>query len=427
MPQTLLSLLALVGAAFFTFGQQNGSTHTLKSIVGDEFEVAVAGALLHTTEAADSRAFDQSTTPAALRARLGLPNNPSTEALDALRPSDLIVPVTAFASPSNFGLAPDGSTTSCDPQSQLTSVNCDDISDFNDRGDTWRDVTLTTPNGDPLPVEVHVEVHYVESAAPDVIVNHRTNHKRVDVWARSPLMVKENPGAVVRMHRVISFDPVVALEYLKRNTCVAAPASLVARLAAEARLAAAQASAAAAHLSLTAANTSVTNAERALASAAAAAAAAQATAQQRATQLASANAAAVAATAAQNSAWSAFATAYYEYADAQQRVDDARNNGQRKKAERDRDDAYDRAVAAYATYGTAVQAAQAAADAAQAAQASSTAAWAAATAAQSASDGAAAAAATARATAAQAAAAAETADQAVADAQAAIAALTGCA
>ena len=108
MPQTLLSLAALVAAAFFTLGQKQASTHTMQSIVRDEFEVAVAGALLQTTEFADSRAFDEATTPERMRSRLGLPRILSQVDLDTLTIQDVIVPVASFVAPNALGRTPAG-------------------------------------------------------------------------------------------------------------------------------------------------------------------------------------------------------------------------------------------------------------------------------------------------------------------------------
>ncbi len=257
MPQTLLSLAALVAAAFFTLGQKQASTHTMQSIVRDEFEVAVSGALLQTTEFADSRAFDEATTPARLRLRLGLPPVLTQAILDTLSIEDVMVPVSDFAAPNAFGRDPAGNPTLCDPKNQLASVGCNDVSDFNDVSparNTWRNVTLETPTGEPLPVEVRTEVYYVEAARPDVKVNFRTNHKRVDVYARSPVLARLYPGTdyTIQMNRVISFDPAVALEYLGRSTCIvgAGNAAQVSRL--QAAVDAAQALAAAARARVTA-------------------------------------------------------------------------------------------------------------------------------------------------------------------------------
>ena len=278
MPQTLLSLAALVVAAFFTLGQKQASTRTMESIVTDEFELAVAGSLLNTTEYADSRAFDEASTPEALRVRLGLPRVLTQTVLDTLTTGDVTLPTSAFRQATGFGLDPAGRPTLCNPKLQSASVNCNDVSDLHERASGWRDVTLTAPNGDPLPVEVHVEVHYVNSNAPDVNVAGPTYHKRVDVWARSPLLLRRFPGHEIRMRRVISFDPVVALEYLRRTSCVIsdATAAEVARL--EAAVRTAQRNAEQAH--------------RSADTAAQAATAAEATATQRAQEAATAEASA---------------------------------------------------------------------------------------------------------------------------------------
>lgn len=406
MPQTLLSLLALVGAAYFTFGQQQGSAHTLQSIIRDEFEVAVAGQLLHTVEFADSRAFDDATTPERLRARLGLPQRLTQVALDTLSMDDVMTATSSFADTSRFGLDVSGATARCNPREQSASLFCNDVSDFHDRRkNAWRDVTLRTPNGESLPVEVHVEVSYVESTNPDVAVSYRTNHKRVEVWARSPLLLRQYPQHAVVMRRVISFDPAVALEYLKRTTCVVSDAYATQIAAAQARLTAATAAADAARRRADTAAAAATAAEarvatatadaRATATAAseraatalAAATAAEATANQRATDFSAANATAAARVTARDQALATRNAAWTTYLARKATHDAIGGNGQ---AKRDARRAMDDALAAYNTantaYDTANTAATSAVNAATAAQNASTLAWNTATTARTASD-----------------------------------------
>ncbi|MEO0557141.1 MAG: hypothetical protein AAF170_03040 [Bacteroidota bacterium] len=223
MPQTLLAVLALVIAGALTLGQNKMMNDSAQNVMEDELEVIVSGTLLHTLEFADSRAFDDATTPRQLRADLGLNGVISEEALDTLSADNLrFVDPADFNPKSNFGRTPGGAAARCDIANPSQSLLCDDISDLETQveegDDGWREVIFHTIGGDPLPVEVKVEVNYVEVAAPDVPVDYPTFHKRVDVYARSPLLQKRDPNHTgIHMNRVISYDPNVALEYLKRS------------------------------------------------------------------------------------------------------------------------------------------------------------------------------------------------------------------
>ncbi|GAB5534729.1 MAG: hypothetical protein Rubg2KO_09780 [Rubricoccaceae bacterium] len=223
MPQTLLAVLALIIAGALTLGQNKMMNDSVQNVMEDELEVIVSGTLLHTLEFADSRAFDDATTPTSLRAALGLNGVISEAALDTLSADDLrFIDAADFNPKSNFGRTPGGVAAQCDIADPSQSLLCDDISDLEteveEGDDGWREVVFHTVGGDPLTVEVKVEVNYVEVAAPDVDVNYPTFHKRVDVYARSPLLQIQNPNHQgIHMNRVISYDPEVALEYLKRS------------------------------------------------------------------------------------------------------------------------------------------------------------------------------------------------------------------
>ena len=223
MPQTLLAVLALVIAGALTLGQNKMMNDSVQSVMEDELEVIVSGTLLHTLEFADSRAFDDATTPTKLREALGLNGVISEAALDTLSADDLrFIEAADFNPKSNFGRTPGGAAARCDIAEPSKSLLCDDISDLEteveEGDDGWRDVIFHTVGGDPLPVEVKVEVSYVEVSAPDVAVDYPTFHKRVDVYARSPLLVIRDPNhRGIHMNRIISYDPNVALEYLRRS------------------------------------------------------------------------------------------------------------------------------------------------------------------------------------------------------------------
>jgi len=223
MPQTLLAVLALIIAGALTLGQNKMMNDSVQNVMEDELEVIVSGTLLHTLEFADSRAFDDATTPTKLRAALGLNGVISEAALDTLSADDLrFIEAADFNPKSNFGRTPGGAAAKCDIADPSKSLLCDDISDLEteveEGDDGWREVVFHTVGGDPLTVEVKVEVNYVEVAAPDVAVDYPTFHKRVDVYARSPLLQIRNPSHTgIHMNRVISYDPNVALEYLRRS------------------------------------------------------------------------------------------------------------------------------------------------------------------------------------------------------------------
>ena len=204
-------------------GQNQTMNESVQHVIEDEFDVLIPGIMLRTLEFADSRAFDDATTPQKLRLDLSLGGVLSAAAIDTLSAGDLRSVQTAdFAPLSRLGTdLASGTVAGCDLENLMRSVRCDDISDLHtlpdSSGNEWRMVTLETSGGDPLEVEVRVEVNYVNIDAPDTPVSTPTFHKRVDVFARSPLLVKSNPGQQVRAHRVISYDPVVAAEYLRRQ------------------------------------------------------------------------------------------------------------------------------------------------------------------------------------------------------------------
>ena len=222
MPQTFLAILALVIAGVVMLGQNRTMNDSVHHVMEDEFEVMVSGVMLHTLEFADSRAFDDATTPEALRERLGLEGIPSLASIDTLSADDLRgIEASDFAPLSRFGndlatLQPSG----CDLRNLAASRRCDDISDLqtNDNAGKpiWRSVGLTTSGGDSVGVELRIVVNYVEIDDPDTAVDYPTFHKRVDVYARSPLLNLTDPGHGIYAHRVISYDPVVASEYLRR-------------------------------------------------------------------------------------------------------------------------------------------------------------------------------------------------------------------
>lgn len=213
MPQTLLAIAAIVAAGFLTLSQSRAVHSTTEAVMRDQFELAAAGALLHTLEFADARAFDEATTPEALRTRYHLLSSMSEAERDTISLDDL-----GDITPADFSdLAAFGGVV-CNVQEPWQSTACDDLDDLH--GGEWQEVDFKTMDGHPLPIEVRGRVVYVEASAPDVAVNYKTFHKRVEVQARSTVFKTadgQNRPLEVTLRRVISFDPAVAAEYLRRS------------------------------------------------------------------------------------------------------------------------------------------------------------------------------------------------------------------
>ena len=213
MPQTLLAIAAIAAAGLLTLSQGRSVHATTESVMRDQFELTVAGTLLHTMEFADARSFDEATTPEKLRARYGLPEEMTRADRDTITYDDLQdIAVLDFAEASSFG------GVVCNVEEPWQSIDCDDLDDI-DAG-AWQEVVFETSDAAPLSVEVRATVDYVEADAPDVPVSHRTFHKRIEVQARTTDLKSasgEDRPIEVALRRVISFDPAVAAEYLRRS------------------------------------------------------------------------------------------------------------------------------------------------------------------------------------------------------------------
>ena len=282
MPQTLLATLSLALAGTFMLGQSETSMHNVEAVVRDEFELAATGALLHALEFADSRSFDEATTPAALRTRLRLPATMTAAEVEMISADDLIdVRTNELAPVPGVGTNTGAGQILCNVGAPSASPLCNDISDLHNSG--WQMLYRDAVAGVTIPIEIRFEVSYVEATNPDVAVNHRTFHKRVDAWARSRDLMRRLPGHEIRLHRVISYDPEVAAEYLRRSIqgvsseCVARRAEL--QEAASAAAAAAQTAQGAADLAAARAAASRAEANALAATAAQAQSAAQNAAQ----------------------------------------------------------------------------------------------------------------------------------------------------
>lgn len=190
MPQTLLSLLALVLASFLSFNQQRLGVRSHQTMVGGELELAATGLASEVIEMIGARSFDERSTPALVHLASGaVPVSP-----------------TAFSAPSAFGTA-----SACDLLRPALTPACDDVDDVHSAD--WRPVAVDLAHGRSLDFEVRTQVYYVastESMDPSPVP---TIHKRVVMDVRTPLAPQATDG-ILRVTRVISYDPVkAAMDY----------------------------------------------------------------------------------------------------------------------------------------------------------------------------------------------------------------------
>jgi hypothetical protein len=183
MPQTLLALLALALAALLGFSQQRATIQTYETRIRDEYAVAASGMLMHVMEMAAARSFDQASTPAHILSSLQLPS------------------VSDFSSPSGFGHVGE-----CDLLAPWNTPACDDVDDLHSA--VWQPVDLVLPSGRKMPYEVLVTVEYVSDADVTIPVSAPTHNKRVTLAARAADLPRL--GTIVRLERVIAYDPVKA-------------------------------------------------------------------------------------------------------------------------------------------------------------------------------------------------------------------------
>lgn len=183
MPQSILGLAALMLAAILGISQQRAVIQSYEVRVRDEYAVAASGLVMHVMEMAAARSFDESATPDWVQAQRRIPG------------------LADFSTPVAFG----GGT--CDLLEPWRTPACDDLDDLG--GIDGQRVPLTLPSGEALAFDVSVAVAYVADADPTAAVTAPTPHKRVTVTARAADL--ERLGEVVRLERVISFDPIKVL------------------------------------------------------------------------------------------------------------------------------------------------------------------------------------------------------------------------
>lgn len=186
MPQTLLSLLALALASLLTFNQQRLTVRSQQGMVADEVELAAAGLASEILELVGARSFDEATTPEKIAAGGGaIPYSPAE-----------------FSSAGSFGVA-----GGCDYLVPANTPDCDDVDDVG--GADWTPVAVRLARGRTLDFDVRTDVFYVASTTSMEPAEAPTRHKRVILDVRSPY-VTTGPAEVLRVTRVVSYDPVKA-------------------------------------------------------------------------------------------------------------------------------------------------------------------------------------------------------------------------
>lgn len=186
MPQTLLALLALVLASFLSFNQQRLSSRSHQNMVSSELELAATGLASEVIEMIGARAFDRTTAPEKIHNAGGsVPSTPD-----------------GFSPASSFGNNPD-----CDLLTPGNGASCNDVDDVHWGG--WRPARVDLAHGRYLDFEVRTSVFYVTSAESMEPAPSPTLHKRVVMDVRTDL-VPSAPDGILRVTRVLSYDPIKA-------------------------------------------------------------------------------------------------------------------------------------------------------------------------------------------------------------------------
>ncbi len=189
MPQTLLSLLALVLASLLVFNQQRLTTASQTRMVTDEIELAASGLASDVLEFAEARSFDEATTPGAIQTLERVPALPSQ-----------------FSGSTTFG-ATDRGTAGCDLLTPAITPDCDDLDDLNGLVNVPVDIVLA--NGRRFPFTVSTAVIYVTGTTSTAALATPSLHKRITVRVRSKF-VRRGLSDVLEATRVISYDPIKA-------------------------------------------------------------------------------------------------------------------------------------------------------------------------------------------------------------------------
>ena len=200
MPQTLLSLLALMLASFLMYNQQRLTVRSQTNMVTDEVELAATGLASEIVEFIGARSFDEESTPYAIYIDGGrVPDDPS-----------------AFKSPLAFG-ATDRGSDGCNFLRPADTPECDDVDDVD--GIDWTHVDVDLAHGRSLGFDVRTQVYYVESTESMVPAESPTRHKRLVMDLRSDHIQGDEADGIFRVTRVISYDPVkAAMDYENDET-----------------------------------------------------------------------------------------------------------------------------------------------------------------------------------------------------------------
>lgn len=191
MPQTLLGLLGLSLVTLLSVNQQRVTTQGYEARLHDEYDLAASGVMMHVMELIAARSFDENTTPGAIQAANAVPQH-----------------ANEFSVPASFG-----TEAPCDLERPTLTPSCDDIDDLD--GIDGQLVEARLRGDRTLPFNVSIDVYYVADADLEAPVSFRTKNKRVVLTAESPL----RPGVeLVRLERVVSYDPVKAEADFERET-----------------------------------------------------------------------------------------------------------------------------------------------------------------------------------------------------------------
>ncbi len=191
MPQTLLALLALILSSLLVFNQQRLTIRSQTNMVTDEVELAAAGLASEIMEFVGAKSFDEETTPAAIYAQAGMvPTDPS-----------------AFSGSAAFG-ATDRGIEGCNFLDPAHTRACDDVDDVD--GIDWTHVDVDLAAGRTLGFDVRTQVYYVDNTESMAPASAPTRHKRVVMDLRSDHVAGDEVDGLLRVTRVISYDPVKA-------------------------------------------------------------------------------------------------------------------------------------------------------------------------------------------------------------------------
>lgn len=203
MPQTLLALLALVLASFLSFNQQRLTKRAHQTMVSSELELAATGLASEVIEMVGARSFDEASTPEKIHDKHGaVPTTPG-----------------AFSPPGSFGGDQD-----CDLLLPQATPGCDDVDDLH--SEAWRPARVDLAHGRSLEFEVRTKVFYVTSTESMEPAPAPTLHKRVTMDVRTGL-VPGAPEGILRVTRVLSYDPIKAAMDYENSGLAADPSAEV--------------------------------------------------------------------------------------------------------------------------------------------------------------------------------------------------------